>query len=150
MMMLLSGLLAQLTGPLLKWVTVPLLRLAALTFAKVAWDKRDARIMLAGEQVCDARWRAGVRAQEKADADRAVSAVNQILTNERNTMEVMRDSIQLQSEEINRLRLASAAAPAAGGPNCLSDSVLDALRKRQGSGSGGQPKPATKTRGPAS
>lgn len=126
-MLILSALFTQLTGPLLKWITIPLLCLAALTATKVAWDKRDARLLRQGEMVCNTRWEAAVRAEEqRSAAERHALLLGQVKA-ERDSREGLQDELNEAMRVIASLR-----AGAGTDPRCLSDGVLDALRKGGG------------------
>lgn len=127
MMTLLSAVLSSLAGPLFRWVTIPAIVLAALTFGKVAWEKREARILAAGEQVCDAKWRADVRRQEAEAANARAATLEDRLNLERQVSEDLQNELATIKTESEALR--ARAAGAADG-RCLSDAVLDTLKSR--------------------
>lgn len=141
-MTLLSAALEALAGPLLRWVTIPALILAALTFGKVAWDKRDARLLREGEQICDARWREAVRESEQRAADGRVRAAESLLEVERETGERLRDELDSIRAEMEKLR--SAARPADS--RCVSDDVLDAAKRQPAEAAGEAAKPNPRRR----
>jgi hypothetical protein len=132
--------LERLVGPWLKVVTVPLLCLALLTVTKIAWDRRDARILQQGEMACDRRWEAEVRAQERKSAEKAFTALNEILDGERKVTDAQNEEIKTLRD---RMAVLSASAPKDGSDrsSCLSPGVLDALRQPEPAG-GGRPAPA--------
>lgn len=126
MMSILSGIIARLAGPWLATVTVPALILAALTLGHNAWLKRDARILAQGERVCDARWEAAVRAEERRQAAESAAAAQKLLETERQVTEGLNEQVMQLAAELDRVRSTSGSDP-----RCLSDGVLDALRRRQ-------------------
>ena len=126
-MFLLAGLVTSLTGRLLWWVTIPALFLATVTFAKIAWDKRDARIMKQGEMVCTAKWEARIRDEERQQAAATVKRVEDDLENERKVTGDLRDELQVMAEAKAKLEQRASADP-----RCLSDGVLDAVRGKGG------------------
>ena len=127
MMTLLSTAVTALAGPLFRAVTLPAIIITALIFAKAAWDKRDARLLKQGEMICDARWEENVRQQEREAAASNAAASQRILESERQTSEALREQVSRLNEEMDGLRANSGTDS-----KCLSDGVLDALRKRQG------------------
>lgn len=126
MMTLVASLLEALAGPLLRWVTIPALVMGALVLGKAAWEKRDARLLREGEQICDARWRESVRESERAAASERARAAEQLLETERTNAETLRSNLAAVRAEMDKLR-AAAAGPSDS--KCISDAVLDAARK---------------------
>lgn len=126
-MSLLAGLLAPLGigGAIWRWAIVPAAFLAALTLGKLAWDKRDARILAEGERICTARWEAAIREEERSAATRAVWAERQLLEAERITSQGLEHDLDRIRGELADARRKSTAA---AGDNCLSPGVLESLR----------------------
>jgi hypothetical protein len=129
MMGLLASVLEALAGPLLRWVTIPALVMGGLVLGKALWDKRDARLLKEGEQICDARWRESVRESERAAADSRARAAEELLETERVNAENLRNELAVIQAEAERLRVASATASAATDSRCVSERVLDAARR---------------------
>lgn len=136
MMTALSAVFTGLVGPLFRWVTLPLLILSAFTFGKIAWEKRDARILAQGEMICDARWRDAVRAEEQRQADARVNQTRRLLEAERQNNEGLKDEIGTIRVEMAKIR---AAADFSADSKCLSDGVLEELNRGES--------PSTKHRG---
>lgn len=136
MMTLGAWLLEGLLGRWLRVITIPVLFMGALTFAKVAWDKRDARLLKEGERICDARWENEVRRQEQDKAARQALAAQLVLEQERQMTEGLREQLQSVTEQMDRLRATSSSDR-----RCLSDGVLNALRNgKEGGGKKDRPK----------
>lgn len=131
-MLIAAKIIEALFGRFLVTITFPAMILAALTFGKVAWEKRDAKLLKEGEKVCDARWEDAVRQQEREAAATRVAAAETVIETERQTSEELRDQLSKLNSEMDGLR-----AGAGNDGRCLSDGVLDALRKRQGGASQG-------------
>jgi len=125
-----SKALTILMGPMFKVLVIPALFIGSLTLGKIAWDKRDARIMREGELVCTIEWEKVVREQEKRTAELRLGVVQSILEHERKTAGALTDENNRIKGELDALR-----ATAGTDGKCLSDGVLDALRKRQSSAS---------------
>lgn len=133
--------LEALIGPLFRWVTVPALILGAVVMGHMLWEKRDARLLREGEQICDARWRAEVREQEAATAGKRASAAEEILETERRVAEELRNELTTIQAEAVQLR----ATAAGGDPDCPAGGVLNPVGDVQPKRS--QPKPAPKGTG---
>lgn len=123
--------LEALAGPLFRAITLPLIISAGLTFAKMAWDKRDARLMKRGEEICESGWRERAQATGYAQASAEIDRQRAILAQERATMEGLTNAnVELQA------RISELQAGASADPRCLSDGVLNAVRSRNAPGDG--------------
>lgn len=125
----LSALLVRLVGPWLTTVTIPALILAAVTLGHATWQKRDARILAEGERICDLKWEMQVRQEERRVAAEKAAAAEQLLASERQVTEGLRDELQRINTDMDALRAGNGADG-----RCLSDGVLDALKRRQAAG----------------
>lgn len=126
---LLASLLEALVGKWFKALLLPALILGALTMAHAAWQKRDAKLIREGEMICNVAWEREVREQEKKAADLRVGVVQSILETERETAGALNDQLSKLKGDMAKLR-----ASASSDSDCLSPSVLNTLRARQGAG----------------
>lgn len=118
--------LENIFGRWLRPFVLPVLCVALLTLAKVAWDKRDARLMKEGERICDAKWEGEIRKQERQQVEADFRAGRRILEIERNVDEGLTNDLSALQSSIDLLRTDSTSN------NCLSDGVLDLLGKEPG------------------
>ncbi len=123
---MIMGLLAKglqlIIGPLL----VPILILAGLWLGGQYLEARETAARLAGERACDARWEAAIRQQEQEAAARRLEQARAELEAERRVTEDLRGELDRIMLETNALR---ELVDRAGDGRCLSDGVLDELRR---------------------
>ena len=113
---LLPGVGAGIAWPAL--ITVLILTMGQL------WQKRDDRLVDAGRTKCDATWQvANAEAQREAARQEAQRA-QELLAEERTIMERL-------TNDLEQTRQKYAGYIPGNDPRCLSDGVLDALRRRQ-------------------
>jgi hypothetical protein len=143
MMTLLSLAFTQLAGPLFRTVALPMLIMALLVTSHQLVKARDAGLVRKGEKICDARWEEQVRQQERTAAEGRIRIAQQYLDTERETTNDLRLQIGQAQEDLEAMRKAGGG----GDSRCLSDGMLDALRRREGGGASAKP-PANK-RAPA-
>lgn len=135
-----ATLLENLAGPYLRTIVLPVLFLSALTFGKIAWDKRDARLIREGERICNANWEKEIRQQERAQVEADIRAGRKIIEVERTIDEGLTNDLQALQSSIEILR-----TPVDGSASCLSDGVLNLLgqgeagRTKAGAGKAGKP-----------
>lgn len=134
MMVLLSKLVTGLAGPYFTALTLPALILALVISLHHNFKQRDERIETAATQTCNQEWEAAIAKQERDAANASLKAAQEILEGERQINQGLRDELDKINVEYvaARERLAAVASD----PRCLSDSVLDALRRRQSLGGG--------------
>lgn len=110
----------------LGFLTVPALVIALLWFGGQYLQMRDQRAMQEGERACDARWEAAIRQQEQEAAARRLEQARAELEAERRVTEDLRGELDRITVETNALR---ELVDRAGDGRCLSDGVLDELRR---------------------
>lgn len=126
MMTALSGALAFLGGGrVLRFVTIPILCLLALTGFHVLVENWKGNLRAEGQRTCDAAWEARIRADAQRQAATDLNSARTLLENERQTTEDLHDRITQMQDELDRLRSSSAG----GDERCLSDGVLERLGK---------------------
>jgi len=129
MMTLLAKGLGKLLGSsLLSWGLVG----GLLITGHQLWLARDARIATAATNKCDASWELAKANAERDQAKREVKAAQEAIESERQLTERLRDERKTISDEF-----AAHKAAASSDPRCLSDSVLDLLRRHGEVGGGG-------------
>jgi hypothetical protein len=126
MMGLAASALGWLFGNGLRIFTVPALIVGLLVAVHQVVKAHNEKIATAATTLCDARWESAIRKEERdAAAARARTTMN-ILESERRTNEELRDEIEVARVEADALRASGSTSN-----NCLSDGVLDALRKKR-------------------
>jgi hypothetical protein len=138
MMTILSAIFTALGGRLFSAVTVPLLCLGLLTTTHQLWKARDGRLMDIGEKRCDARWEEQIRTQERAAVAQDMKAARQMIVSEQEVTRGLRDELDKVGKKMDLLRSGGSSG------NCLSDGVLEELKRREGGGNGSaRPKPTS-------
>jgi len=125
-MSFLASALAWLFGKGLKAFTVPALVIGLVVTLHQIVKGREERAAIAATNVCDARWEAAIRHQEREQSARREQATIRAWESERRTNEQLREEIEAVRSEADALR-----ARAGTDGRCLSDGVLDALRKKR-------------------
>jgi hypothetical protein len=124
------------TGALGSGFTLPLVFLIGLIGWHQRSQERDLRIQTAAVNVCDGKWKAEVRRQERDAATAEVTAARNLLGAERMNNERLNDElakIQLENQSLRALSVA-------GDAKCLSDGVLRSLEGGPSRPAGGSPK----------
>lgn len=132
MMALGSRLITALTGGLWPSLVLPMILLGFLVSLHNNWLARDERLRNEGKQLCEAGWQDAIRKEERAAAEKRAASMASILESERALGESLRHELHKLETESMELR----AKAAGGDARCLSDGVLDNLRKRQQGGGG--------------
>lgn len=127
MMTLLSGIFGALTGPLFRFVTIPVIALLAITGGHVLIEGWKEKHRVEGERRCDARWEAQIRAEERKKAAGEVFAARQMLDLERGMNERLYNELETVQGELDALRGATSGLDDG---RCLSDGVLDRLGRK--------------------
>lgn len=140
----LGALLEALIGPLFRVVTVPLIALSAFTFGHMWWEQKKETLRIQGEQRCDARWEEKIRGEERKAAEQEIAATRLLFEAERKTNDGLNQELDRITKEVDQLR---AGRDFGRDSNCLSDGVLNELRRRQPNS--GPVKPKSKESGPA-
>lgn len=126
MMAALSGALAFLGGGrVLRFVTIPIIALLALTGFHVLVENWKGNLRAEGKRTCDAAWELRIRTEAQAQSANDLNAARSLLESERKTTGELHDKITEMEDELDRLRGDSAG----GDERCLSDGVLDRLGK---------------------
>jgi hypothetical protein len=133
LMTLLSGGLSALLGRYLSTLTVPALGIGLLVTGHQLYQQREARQRAEATNICNAGWETEIRKQERDVARNTAEAAQRILVGERKVNEDLRYELDKLTNEIQAVRAGSTGTDA----SCLSDSVLNDLRRRQGSNSPG-------------
>jgi hypothetical protein len=127
MMGLAAGALSWLFGNGLRIVTLPALAVGLLVAVHQLVLAHNERIRTGATQLCDARWESAIRQEERDAAENKARATMNILESERRTNEELRDEIDTVRGDADALRRSLTGAD----ERCLSDGVLDALRKKR-------------------
>lgn len=137
-MPILSGLVTALFGRFFQTITIPVICLLALTFAHQLWKVRDARLIAQGERVCDAKWEAQIRQQERQQVEADIRAGRRFIEIDQSVTEGVTNDIRTLNESLEILRLPSGGADG----KCLSDGVLQRLERGEvGRSNPAHPKP---------
>ena len=129
MMTLLSKFFSALFGRYLSSVTAPALGVGLLIAAHQIYLQRDGRLKAEATNICNAGWETEIRKQERDAARASAEAAQRILVGERRVNEDLKNEMDKLTSEIQAVRAGSLGDSA----SCLSDSVLNDLRRRQGS-----------------
>lgn len=127
MMTILSAAFAALTGPLLRFVTLPLIAGAALVGFHTLIENWKGNLRAEGERTCDARWEREIREEERKKAAGEVFAARELLNIERGTTERLHVELDALKGELDQLRGGSSGLDDG---RCLSDGVLDRLGRK--------------------
>jgi hypothetical protein len=133
-MSLLAGGLTKILGSSL---LVPGLFLGLIILAHQLVQARDERHVAQGYQTCTAEWTAETFKQQRNAANKQLAAAREIMEGDRAITEGLRHELESTRTEFAALQAksdADAVQLADLGGKCLSDGVLDALRKRHGLG----------------
>jgi len=137
MMTLLSKFFSALFGRYLSSVTAPALGVGLLIAAHQIYLQREGRLRAEATNICNAGWETEIRKQERDAARASAEAAQRILVGERRVNEDLKNEMDKLTNEMQAVRTSSAGSD----PRCLSDGVLNDLRRRQGSygiGGGGR------------
>ncbi|MBX9587917.1 MAG: hypothetical protein K2X43_01340 [Hyphomonadaceae bacterium] len=111
-------------------ITIPLLIITLVIVGGQLLQKRDDRLVTSGKQQCNSSWLVALSKQQRDAAKRDALRAQEILEGERAIMERLQDELKQTQEKY-------AGYIPGDDPRCLSDGVLDALRRRQSMDRGG-------------
>jgi hypothetical protein len=106
-------------------ITIPMLIIAVFLMGGKLWERRDDRLTQAGAQQCDATWRV-------AQANAELEAVRRQATRAIEAAEERQRIMEGLHNELEQTRQKYAGYIPSDDPRCLSDGVLDTLRRRRG------------------
>jgi chromosome segregation ATPase len=90
-------------------------------------QEREARQQAVGAQKCDATWQLATLKQERDNARNEIARQRELMESERKGNQELANELQAV-----RAQYAEHKAAASSDPRCLSDGVLDAIRKHGG------------------
>jgi len=103
---------------------LPALLAGLLVFGHQAWLGRDQRLRMAGKELCDKDWQIAIAKRERDATRRETEVVQELLEGERKSTERLTDDLKKLEG-----RFAALKETASTDPRCLSDGVLDILRR---------------------
>ena len=122
MMTMLSSLLTGAVGRYASTLTIPALAFGAVFLWHQYTKEGQARVVAQATNICDERWKAATRQQERDAARAETVATQEILQGERQINSNLRKDLEFINAQYELLRVTYS-----NDPRCLSDSVLRSL-----------------------